>query len=145
MTTDNVIIRNLDDIKRVIAHLDPSRDSSRPPVDLGASWESNGEKYAVSTTTISKTRRQYLLEGFDIIKKRLDTDFSSPGDVIVNGRHMRQLGLSNGIDATCWVDPIIKKWYGAVRDGLLMVWQLGEHRYEYDIYTHSLVEKGGNR
>jgi hypothetical protein len=101
----------------------------------------NGQKqvYQVSTPTRSKSKRDQLLEGMDIIRRRLQAlQEKQPSSVIVNGKEMQPAVLGYDTDGFAWVDPLIKQWLGAYRKGLMICWDLKDGHYQYDIYTHKL-------
>ena len=145
---DPVIVKNVNDIKRVIAEFDPNKNANHSPLPLSAVMEAENEggkkvQYNVSATTRSKSKRELLLEGFDLIKTRVEKGIeiqNSTQDFEVNGKTFKPAKLQNNIDGVSWIDPLIKQWTGGARKELLIAWDIGDgYEYRYDIYAHSFT------
>lgn len=140
------VVRTFDDIKRLVAELEPSRNPKQAPIPLSttmtASEDNKNVTYQVSASTKSKSKRDILVEGLDIIKARMDSagQIAELQEAIeVNGVPMRPAQLGYSIAGTSWVDPLIKQWLGGYRDGTLICWKLSDgYIYRYDIYEHKL-------
>lgn len=147
-----VIVKSLADIKRILLDFDPARNRLQPTLPISTIMrvqeEDNGKTksvdYKVDAHTKSKSRRDILLEGLGIIKKRLDADAKlDVGEAVeVNGKEMKPARIGNAVDGVNWVDPIIKRWFGGERHGLLIRWQLNDgYVYYYDAYQHKLARE----
>ncbi len=72
-----------------------------------------------------------LLEGFDVIKARIEAKAKyGEGPVPVFN-----------IDGKMWVDDLIKRRLGGVRDGIRVKWDIGQISYFFDPYTGKLTKK----
>lgn len=139
-------IHSLNDIKRYIAELDPAKSQPQHDVKLNAKMEAPDENgkvvtYAVSANTRSKSKRDMLLEGFAIIKSRMEklAHADVGEDVEINGRLVTPPKLGDSVAGHSWIDPLIRQWLGGTRDGMLICWNLDGYRYMYDIFTHKLT------
>lgn len=138
-------VRQLQD---VLVEFDPSRAVDGPIVTLSTTLigEDEGgrrQKYAVSAPTQSKSRRTMLLEGFDVIRRQQEFNtrkLSERVPVTVNGRDMLPPTVAAPADAGYFVDPLITRWTGGTRVGLLITWDFGDgYTYKYDIFGHKLI------
>ncbi|MDB4490366.1 hypothetical protein N9045_02495 [bacterium] len=145
---DPVVVNSMNDIKRVIAEFDPSNDKEHSPLPVSTVLESRQEdgkqvQYSVSANTKSKSKRQILLEGFDLIKNRqemADTVKQTTEKFEVNGKPYKPAQLHSNTNGMSWIDPLITQWFGGKRDVMLITWDIGDgYEYRYDIYTHSLT------
>lgn len=142
-----VEVHSVADIKRLVAALDPHLNPPQADIPLTADLTApDGGKsviYRVETNTRSKSRRDMLVEGLTIIKKRveLSVKMQESGEPIeVNGVEMRPAQIGNGIKGNTWVDPLIRQWLGGFRDGTTICWDLNDgYIYRYDIFTHRLT------
>lgn len=129
--------RTLDDVRRILAELAPA--SQPAPTEAKVTAVINGKK--IETMTRSRSKREILLEGFDVLKNRISALESLPEQlpISVNGRTVRPRNpLSR--DAVLGIDKLIKQWFGGSRHGLLIRWSLADgHSYDYDIYEHKLT------
>ncbi len=132
---DPVKVNNINDIKKLLVELDPNRSKTFSDIPVSVSIESEGKTYDVGTTTKSRTKREILIEGFDIIRKRLN--ISQESEMNINGRIVK-FNLLNPMECQNWIDPLIKQWFGGHRDGLYICWKIGDDTYKYDIYEHKL-------
>lgn len=135
---DPVRVNTLADIRRVLYEFDPSRAISSNPIPIVAALNDGEKQYAASTVTKSKSKREYILEGMDLVRRMAETETRPGESVEINGREMTPAKLGNGLRGHMWVDPIIKQWMGAYRDGLDICWDIGGNHYAYDIFTHKL-------
>jgi len=142
-----VEVRTLSDIKRVVAEFDPACNPRQLDIPISTLLEEveNGKKiiYRVSTNTRSKSKRDMLIEGLELIKKRQEVadELKLASEVIeINGRAMKPAVLNSNIDGRSWVDPLISQWTGGTRKGALIVWDIGDgYEYRYEIFTHGLI------
>lgn len=137
----------MNDIKRYVAELDPAKNPQREVVPLRATMDvqvdGKTETYAVSADTKSKSKRDLLIEGLTILRKRAELAeqaLTSQEEVEVNGRVITPPKLGSGVVGHIWVDPLIKQWLGGQRDGTIIFWDLDDgFRYRYDIFQHKLT------
>lgn len=136
------VIRTLDDIKRVVANLGPNQPHIDIPINTKLEEAVSGKKvvYEVSANTKSKSQRDILLDGFDVIKSRRESLNMFHSDTIeINGRKMALAKLNANVDGFSWIDPLIKQWTGGERKGTLITWDIGDgYEYRYEIYSHTL-------
>lgn len=138
------VVRTMDDIKIILSEIDPSRNVSSKEIDIVTLMDvPNGrpnQRYQVTAKTRSKTKREYLLEGMDIIKKAIESSEEQTEPVMVNGIEVRPARMLDRTTMRAWVDNIIGHWLGAVREGLMITWKLEDgYQYNYDIYGHKLT------
>jgi len=137
---DPVIIKSFQDIKIAIAEFDPKKNPRADIVNISTQLKDNEHVYAVSAETRSKSKRDQLVEGLDVIRHRIENQElakNSSQEIEVNGVMVKPPMLGNGIDSHSWVDPLIKQWLGGSRNGLSIYWDLNDG-YKYDIYQHKL-------
>lgn len=143
---NEVGVRSLIDIKRVLYELDPSRAIGSTDVALSTQIEAEDEsgrmkKFAVKATAPSQSRRDILLAAFRILRERQQVNERygrEVAPVMVNGRPMRP-ALKDTTNSYMWVDPLLKRWLGATRQGTFICWDLGDYLYRYDIFSHRLT------
>lgn len=141
-----VEIRSLNDIQGVLAQLNPTNNTPAAPIPIETQLEvdEDGKKvrYKVSATTKSKSKRDILIEGFDLIKKRIDATYQEQAEELeINGKTMRPATMRSNVDGISWVDPLIKQWTGGTRKGVLITWDIQDgHEYRYEIYSHRLTK-----
>ena len=132
-------VHSLNDIRRVVDELNPLRQKSADSAPIYVTInEEDGSIAKLSTTTRSKTRREHLIEGMDVVKKQMAIDQSADYSIEINGHPVKPAGVGSRGGGSYWVDPILKQWLGAYRDGLLICWNLDGKVYQYDIYEHKL-------
>lgn len=145
---DPVEVRSVEDIKRLVSQLDPDKNPKQSEIPVGTTInvldDATGkeQRYNVSATTRSKSKRDMLIEGLDVIKSRiaLENDNQDIPVVEVNGKPMRTPVIGVGSKSRTWVDPLITQWLGGYRDGIYICWNLGDgFIYRYNIYEHKLV------
>jgi len=137
------VVRSLDEIKIVISELDPDRQAPSEEIKISTIMDTPTARphtaYQVSANTRSKTRREYLLEGMDLVKKSIADSTEDQTPTFINGVEVRPARLIDRLAMKAWVDNLIQHWLGARRDGLLITWTLDDgYRYNYDIYEHRL-------
>ena len=145
---DPVVVHSVDDIKRVISQLDPNKNPRQSEVTvntvLAAIDDTTGttQQYRVTAPTRSKSKRDMLIEGMDIIKNRLasESEHTEIPTIEVNGRQMKAAVVGAGSRAKLWIDPLIAQWLGGYRDSIYICWNLNDgYIYRYNIYEHKLT------
>jgi|2_EtaG_2_1085320.scaffolds.fasta_scaffold00215_4 hypothetical protein len=139
---DPVEVRSVQDIKRVVADLDPKKNPESHDIEIAAQMEVEGDTYEVRANTKSRTKRDMLVDGIEVIKKRVEVSekFAEAGeDVEINGIIMKPTPVGSGIEGRSWVDPLISQWTGGFRVGIHICWDLDGHRYKYNIFEHKLT------
>jgi hypothetical protein len=137
---DPVEIRSLTDIKRILSEFDPAKNSAQKSIPIKADLQDD-KKYAVTADTTSRSKRDMLLEGFEIMKRQIKSQ--NKDDVVpvsVDGIDMLPANTGNAENAMSWIDPLIKQWMGATREGMFICWDIDGEHYKYDIYTHKLTK-----
>ena len=141
------IVKSMNDIKRVLAEFDPAMNREAPVVSVSAvlSTVEQGKvkEYAVSAPTKSKSKRDQLIEGMEMIRNRAEIDKTAKAatqSIMVNGREVKPPSLGDSVNGHTWVDPLIKHWMGAQREGETIYWNLDDgYKYKYDIFNHKLT------
>lgn len=140
-------VRNVGDIKRILAEYDPDVAKDGASVVVSTTMQGEDEQgvkhtYTVSANTKSKSRRTMLLDGFAVLQRQSEArttinDNATP--VLVNGHAMLPPRLSDD-DGAVFIDPLIKQWMGAVRRGLFICWDLSDgYTYKYSIFEHKFT------
>lgn len=121
----------LGDIKRVIQEFMPG--AKHTAVTVKAQMKSEGKTFAVEGES-SVDYKKLLIEGFDIIKARIEaskriaeSDTEIKIQPINIGGHM-------------WLDDLIRRRLGGKRDGLRVRWDLKEGTYFFDPYECMLTK-----
>lgn len=140
-------VHTFDDIKRLVADLDPRKNPRQIDIPLSttmaATEDGQNVTYRVETTTRSKSKRDILIDGLNIIKARMDAaekivELQEP--IEVNGVLMKPAQLGYRSEGSTWVDPLLRQWLSAHRDGIMICWRLPDgYTYRYDIYQHKLT------
>jgi hypothetical protein len=147
-----VEVNSVGDIKRLVSQLDPKRNPVQQVIPVGTIMSARDEntgkdqQYQVSAPTKSKSKRDMLVEGLNVIKTRMESEvkYADTSPVEVNGKIMKPAAVGTGTLGKTWVDPLITQWLGGYRDGVHICWDLNDgFVYKYDIYEHKLtrVEK----
>lgn len=143
---DPVVVRKFDDIRRVLTEIDPKNNNVASEITISANMASSEEgrnvTYKVTAPSKSKSKREMIIEGLDIIKrqKSVVNKISETTETIeVNGVEMKPPIFGDSEKSRAWVDPLIKHWMGAYRKDLLICWDVEGFHYEYDIYEHKLA------
>lgn len=143
-------INTVNDIKRVLAQLDPSTRQNQPHDDVQVSTDligSDGRKptnFQVHTTSSSRSYRQILLEGFQIVKQRIETAEKLAHEetihaIEVDGRPMIPPAVVN-TESQYAMDSVIERLLGAYRNGQFICWDLPDgYTYRYEIFQHRLT------
>jgi hypothetical protein len=145
---DPVSVNSVADIKRLVAQLEPSRNPPQSEITIGTVLSAPDEKtgveqqYQVSAQTKSKSKRDMLVDGLDVIKNwiAIEKEKTDIPTVNVNGVSMKMPALGTSSTGRTWVDPLIKQWLGGYRDGIYICWNLNDgFIYRYNIYEHKLT------
>ena len=125
-----VIVETLADIKHVITEFIPGCESKNPDISVVMSVDNITYKLSAPTNCSYK---DMLNDGFEIIKRRLDA----------KNKNLDKISL--GIDPISaeghmWLDDLIVRRLGGVRDGLRIKWQLKEGTFFFDPFTGKLTE-----
>jgi len=137
-----VTVNSVADIKNIIAPLDPRKNPAQPEIPLATTMTVGKDEYRVTAPTKSRSKRDMLVDGLQIIKNRIeDLDaLHSSDEFLVNGKPMKPASVGDGVSGVTWVDQFISHWLGAYRDGILICWDLSDgHTYRYDIFAHKLT------
>jgi hypothetical protein len=137
-----VHIYSLNDIKRVVSDFDPKKNPESHDIELKTYLKDGDETYEVRASTRSKSKRDMLIEGIDVIKRRIEVaeDIANGGEEVeINGKIMKPKPIGSGVEGRSWVDPLISQWTGGFRVGIHICWDLDGSRYKYDIYEHVLT------
>jgi hypothetical protein len=138
------VVRTVDDIKIILSDLDPARSVASKDIDIVTLMDvPNGnpnQRYQVTAKTRSKTRREYLIEGMEIVRKTIEISEEEPIVTMVNGIEVKPARMLDRTTMRAWVDNLISHWLGAAREGLLITWKLEDgYQYNYEIYGHKLT------
>ena len=135
---------SVDDIKRIVAELDPINSHASKNIDLSAivnaTEDGKNVAYKVSAPTRSRSRREMLIDGLNVIKNQTEIAQKADEDnsIEVNGVVMKQPKLGSNDKGKFWVDPLIKRWFGGYRDGLMICWDVCGYKYFYNAFEHKL-------
>lgn len=137
-------VNTLSDIKRLLAELDPSRDIKQT-VPLSSEMvaedvDGNLVRYALNAKTEAQNKRSIVISGFEFIKSRAVLEDRAKNEVMpvmINGRPMSP-AIRPAVAGHAWIDPLIKRWFNANREGLRMVWVIKEGKFLYDPFTNKL-------
>lgn len=130
ISEDNtVVVNNLLDIKRVIHEFLPNAKEEN--VEVHTKVESNGKKYDLSAP-VDCNYRSMLMEGFSILKKRMQV------------KHVEKVSNINvdpvNVEGRMWLDDLIERRLGGVRDGLRVRWDLRDGTYYFDPFDGKLMK-----
>jgi hypothetical protein len=135
-----LVVRTVEDIRRLLAEFDPTRDSGVNEVDVKStiSIESSSGKsdVPISAKCVGKSRRRHIIEAFEAIKTAIEKENKSDNSVLINGKNI----VPARVPMRSYIDPIVEQWFDAKRDGTLIYWELNDgYRYNYDPITHRLT------
>ena len=147
---DPPVINTVNDIKRILHELDPSARSNQPQdavkltTDLTGSDGRKSTNFQVETSTSSKSHRQTLIDGFQVVKQRVEAAEKLIREktiqaVEVDGKPMSPPSVVN-TDGRLAMDAVIERLLGAHRDGGYICWDLADgYTYRYEIFQHRLT------
>lgn len=141
-------VETVTDIKSLLTEFDPAENKPSPEIplttDMRVKDQTQGTKtYRLTSRTKSKSKRDILVEGFNILKSRLamnEAIVDKFESVEINGREMKPAAFGDGVTGTSWVDPLIRQWFNAHREGMMICWNLRDgYKYKYDLFEHKLT------
>lgn len=143
---DPVVVHTYEDIRRVVNELDPKLNPAQVDVPISTLMNVTEDNkpitYRVEAKTRSRSKRDQLVEGLRIVRDRMamdETIAASREPVEVNGREMKPATVGYRSEGSTWVDPLLKQWLGAKRQGWTVIWELSDgYTYKYDIFQHKL-------
>lgn len=140
-----VTVSNLLELQEVISHIKP--DTGQDPDAKPITVQSTGTRFADENfngnITIPQSggqsmTRKTLLEGFDMLKKRQET-LQAMGKVDLDDfGGFYPATLRDITDQITWVDRFVTNRLGGKREGLYVVWELPEGKYQMDPWTCKL-------
>lgn len=142
-----VVANTIDDIKYIVRQFDPviNKQSENIDVTAGMSIQKDGKDvaYKVSVPSRSKTKREILIEGIDLIKRmqnaRIESQKQEDQILTINGKTVKPATFRPAEESSSWVDPLIKQWTGGYRHGTKIRWNIPEGTIQYDPYEHKLT------
>jgi len=123
-----VTVNTLSDIKSAIQEFLPS--STTAP-EVHSTIKAEGKTYKLSAPT-SCGYRDMLIEGFGIVKKRLEAK---------NPSQNAELGIDPvSVDGHMWLDELIGRRLGGKRDGVRVRWDVVEGTFYFDPFSGKLTK-----
>jgi len=123
-----VTVETLSDVKQAIQEFMPG---DRPLPEVSATIEAEGKTWQLSAPA-GASYREMLIEGFDIVKKRLDA---------MEKVRDTELGIEPiNVNGHMWLDDLIVRRLGGVRDGLRIKWIIAEDTFYFDPYAGTLTK-----
>ncbi len=139
-------IKTQQDIVRVLAQIDPSNTPPRSNVNIKTTMHGSTDKgqgdFAVEAPSTNHGYRDILLDGFTVLKQRIDAigryqDNVKP--IEINGKVARPARVFAD-DTVMAMDSLIARLLGGTRNGLFIYWDLSDgYTYKYDIFEHRLT------
>jgi hypothetical protein len=123
----SVRITTLQEIKTIIKDFMPGTESVKQT--MSTEIESGGKTYKITTPVEGANNRDLLMEGFAVVKNRLE---------VLEKVEEGQLSPVN-VDGQMWVDSLINRCMGGTRDGLKVKWEIKEGTYKFDPFTGKLT------
>lgn len=124
----SIYVDSLNDIKEVVSDFMPGREDTPTPVK--AEFIQNGKKIVAVSSVEGISPRESLIEGFSILKKRIDVV-----------EHLKEGAISPVcVEGHMWVDDLIRYRMGGKRDGLKVRWDLAGGSYKFDPFTGKLTK-----
>lgn len=141
---EQIHINNLADLYELIKNLKPSKDSTNDakPIVYHTKGTSLADEKFNGYVTIPQsggdsTVRQALIEGFEMIRNHQIcheaqlTAHESPEDF---GGYL-PARVPDPEDQITWLDSFVNRRLGGRREGLFVVWELAEGKYQMDPWT----------
>lgn len=122
-----VVADTLYNIKQAIKEFIPN---DAEILEVSATIESEGQTWQL-TAPAGASYQEMLIEGFDIVKKRLEA-MAKPRETELNIEPVN-------IDGRMWLDDLITRRLGGTRDGLRVKWDITEGVFYFDPYTGTLT------
>jgi len=141
--TPKVQVRTVEDIRRVLAEFDPSRDRGESVAevtgDLQGNVDGKVQSIAVSAKTVGKSKRQLLVEAVQHIADLIKSTEREVLPVEINGKIVKPPQVS-AANASYNIDPMIAQWLDAKRNGTIIYWDLTDgYWYKYEPISHKLT------
>lgn len=141
------VVKTLSDIRKVLMEFDPAApvNKSQPPIDIATiinthDSRGNPEQYKVTASTKSKSKREHIIEGIQIIKNRREVKERASVDsepILIDNRVITPKSPFLDEDRIS-VDSLIEFWTGGTRESEDIVWNIPEGIFKYDIINHKL-------
>ena len=138
----DVVVSSYADIRALLADLHPNASSGAvDEAELSTVVVSSSGKFNVKVNTKAQSKRDIVFSALEMIRNREIAKEKSNTDigVLVNGRMMCSPFVVE-TESYSWVDPLLKRWFGAYRDGQWICWDVGDYTYRYDIFEHKLFK-----
>lgn len=142
-----VSVRTLSDIRSALQPF--LKESKEPQVSISTemTWHDDDgkrQKGLVKSESRDLSLRRMLLEGFDLVKKRVElakkakaqSELEDDDDDLLPEKI--RWGLFNIDDQYLHVDSLIRKELGGKRKGLRVRWEVVEGKFEFDPYSNDL-------
>ena len=123
-----VVVDSLHDLRSAIQEFLPGYVEKNPEVK--AIIQSEGKNYQVNATP-NCTYKQMLLEGFTILKKRVEAEERNKGKTVP----IQPINTGGRM----WLDDLIRQRLGGIRDGLRVKWTLTEGVFFFDPFTGQIT------
>lgn len=148
----DIIIDSLSELFQLIEHLKPdnkSPDAKSIIIDsAGTDLADQGPepsfifegKIQINQESSQPTVRRTLLDGFEMVKRRLQLDIELKArrvDEELYGGFLPPKAPSAAGNIT-WLDSFIERRLGGKRDGLTIIWELSEGKYRMDPWSCKL-------
>ena len=141
-----VIIRTIDDIKKVIDELSPNRNNNTKTTTVSTVMTFRNDKnvkinQSVSAKVSEQSHRDMIMDGISVLRNRkeiVEKIGNNCGEVLVNGKTMKSPPVIN-LTSELPIDQIIGHVTGGYRDGEHICWDLDGYQYRFDIFMHNLT------
>lgn len=143
---DTPIITTVDDIRRVVASLDPNNRNKTNEVNVqtemvGSNQDNGAAKFNVSAKMTSYNQRDMLIRalGSYVNKQTKISEVAnrSVEELIVGGKKASQCHM---VDTRLPIDDVIAREFGGRRIGSDICWDLSDgYTYKYDVFNHKLT------
>lgn len=129
MTEDIVKVNNYYQLEKVIVEFSKGDSTNKVETTI----KQDGKSYKLEAP-VSCDYKSMLIDGFNIIKKRQD----AINKALRRGIDLKDIPVDN--NSHMWVDDIIERRMGGVRDGLRVRWDLSDGTYFFDPFTSKLTK-----
>jgi len=138
-----VKVQTVEDIRRLLAEFDPSRDRGESVAevkgDIVGNVDGKSKSITVSAKSVGKTKRQLLVEAMEHIAEAIKNSERVAEPVEINGKLVQPAQMPFA-RAYSYIDPMISQWLDAKRDGTIIYWDLSDgYRYKYEPISHKLT------
>lgn len=140
------IVSSVQDIQNILSELHPAYNkTSVAPIDVQI-VDSDNNSHRVQSQSISRGKREIILEALQIVKTRHETVVADSPKIEINGSPINTTKLIIDGGNFVWIDNLIKHWFGAYRDNLDICWDLNDgFVYKYNIWEHKLFKHSKSR